>query len=255
MVGQSKIIEWVDNNIDSFPHFIVLLAPKYYGKRTMAKHIAHELSAIYSKCETNVGTVREVIDSSYKSSTKVMYCFEDADNMSLQAKNAMLKITEEPPENAYFCMTVCNSNSLLDTVKSRAQVFNFQPYTYEEIGKYQNVCDCPGEVELLEKYGVEDFTDYVKLVVDNIAEVEPANAFKSSIKLNLNGNAGYDLMMFFKMFIAECEVRITKNAMKYANGISVTSKYLQEISKTGANKRQLYDMWVFDIRHIWMESD
>ncbi|MBL1680403.1 hypothetical protein ELD14_28950, partial [Klebsiella pneumoniae] len=80
--------------------------------------------------------VREVIDNSYSCYTKTMYCLSNADNMRSQAKNAMLKITEEPPENAYFCITAIDESSLLDTIKSRAQVLRMNEYLPSEISEY-----------------------------------------------------------------------------------------------------------------------
>jgi hypothetical protein len=272
MIGQTNILEWVDKNIDSFPHFIVLVGEKGSGKRTLTKQISHIIGATYAECEIKTDSVREVIDTAYSVTTKVMYCFADADNMKAQAKNAMLKITEEPPENAYFCLTVTDSSSLLDTIKSRAYVLNMQSYTRLEIEEYYNsniehydnlleledilgLCDTPYEVDILCEYG-SDFIDYVELVVDNIAEVEPANAFKSSSKLALKTDEGYDLKLFWKCFIHVCLHRMNHEHMKetlhYANGIVATTPYLNKVSKLGVNKTQLYDKWVFEIRKSWL---
>lgn len=270
MIGQRDTIRWVDNNIETFPHFIVLIGSSGCGKKTLAKHIANKISCVYSECSVSVDTVREVIDSSYQSQTKVMYCFADADNMRLQAKNAMLKVTEEPPENAYFCLTITDSSFMLDTIKSRAYVINMQSYDTKDIEQYSNetfdnpnieldtlLCKVPGEVNMLEEYGPQDFYDYVALVVDNIAEVESANAFKSSAKLALKSDNGYDLKLFFRCFVQVCLDRMsskeTEDIIKYADGILATTKYLNKAGKLGGNKQQLYDMWVLEIRQVWSE--
>lgn len=271
MIGQKNILKWVDNNVNSFPHFIVLVGSRGSGKRTLCKTIAHKISSTYTECEIAVDAVREVIDTSYGSHTKVMYCFADADNMRPQAKNAMLKITEEPPENAYFCLTVCDSGTLLDTIKSRAYIINIEEYISSDIGEYsvdkynsaykgtlnyfKTFCTTPGEVDLLQSYEPKDFVNYVELVVDNIAQVEPANAFKSSSKLSLGKEDGYDLLLFFKTFIKICEMRIEKNPVYYAKGILATEKYLKFVERQGVNRKQLYDSWVFEIRNVWIESE
>ena len=187
----------------------------------VAKYIASELSLVYSECEIRTEAVREVIDSAYNSTTNVFYCFANADVMKVQAKNAMLKITEEPPENAYFCLTLCDDSTLLDTIRSRANVIYLDGYTKDELKEYYymgtygnksecdlfcSICDTPGEIDMLTQYGVE-FYDYVKLVADNIAEVEPANAFKSSSKLALKNENGYDLKLFWKVFVYICSTQ------------------------------------------------
>ena len=271
MIGQKNILNWVDNNIDSFPHFIVLVGSSGSGKRTLSKTIANKISCVYTECEIRVDAVREVIDSSYNSQTKVMYCFADADNMKPQAKNAMLKITEEPPENAYFCLTVQDSSSLLDTIKSRAYVFNMQEYKTNELSEYYyrsapsgnkeecnlfcTICSTPGEIDKLTEYG-KDFYEYVQLVVDNISKVEPANAFKSANKLALRTEDGYDLRLFFKTFTKICLDNLSPDKLDeveyWCDGIKVTTNALNKVNKMGVNKQQLYDSWVFNIREVWI---
>lgn len=275
MIGQTKILDWVDKNINSFPHFIVLVGSSGCGKKTLAREIAHKLSLVYAECEIKVDTVREVIDTAYQSNTDVMYCFADADNMRPQAKNAMLKITEEPPQRAYFCMTVSDDSSLLDTIKSRAYVFYMDSYDKEDLLWYYkedkthydnyleesdvlDICDTPHEIDMICNYDKE-FIDFVTLVIDNIAEVEPANAFKSSNKLALKNEDGYDLALFWKCFIQICLKRLKESENNkigyYCNGMLVTSKYLNKVNKLGVNKTQLYDSWVFEIRNVWLESN
>lgn len=276
MIGQGKILKWVDNNIDTFPHFIILVGPNGCGKRSLSKVIANKLSLVYTECEIRAEAVREVIDTSYQSHTKVLYCFADADNMKAAAKNAMLKITEEPPQDAYFCLTVCDDSSLLDTIRSRAYVLTMQEYSIDEIFHYywtldntpylthgnpndaeivSQICSTPGEVNKILSYGVEDFYEYVKLVVDNIAYVEPANAFKSSNKLAIKTDDGYDLGLFFKCFVWVCIDRLNTNNLEevihYCKGVIVTTTILNEVGRMGINKQQLYDKWVFNIRKEW----
>ena len=281
MIGQNNILSWVNDNVDNFPHFIVLIGSSGCGKRTLSKVIANKLSCVYAECSVTVDAVREVIDSSYQSKTRVLYCFADADNMRPQAKNAMLKITEEPPENAYFCLTVTDSSSLLDTIKSRAMVFNMEAYTEREIAEYaidkynsseynpaakddlpiiKQLCGTPGEVNMLVSYEPRAFMDYVQLVFENIAEVEPANAFKSSNKLALKNDEGYDLALFLKGFTYFCIKAISPDddldkTHRLCEGIIVTTKALNKVGKLGVNKQQLYDKWVFEIREKWLESN
>jgi len=260
MIGQKHIREFIDLNVDKLPHFIVLIGDKGGGKRTLAKYIAEKLGATYSEVGIKVDDVREVVDTSSLSATKVLYCFADADNMRPEAKNAMLKITEEAPDNAYFVLTVVNEKSLLDTIKSRAFVFKMETYTTEELEEYIKfksypegnslmLASTPYDIDMLYLYGAE-FFDYVHLVLDNIAEVEPANAFKSSSKLNIKNEEGYDLVLFLKTirFFLLNEMFKAEDKTKYANAMLVTSKHIGKLSEMSANKQQVYDSWVFKIR-------
>jgi len=269
IIGQKKILDYINTSLSQFPSFTILVAPQGSGKRILAHYIADRLGAEYAPCGVKVDEVREVIETAMTVQTKVVYCFEDADNMRNEAKNSMLKITEEPPKNAYFIMTVENDGNILDTIKSRAVVLHLEPYTRDEISQYLDsgkfissdydkdlVCDIattPRQAELLFAYG-EDFIDYVNLVIDNIAEVEPANAFKSSKMLSFKKEDvdKYDLVLFWSMFNALCLRRITEDPLRYAHGISVTSPFIYKATRMGVNLGQLYDSWVFKIREAWL---
>ena len=268
IVGQVPIIDYIYSCGNNLPHFIVLIGAKGSGKRTLAYTIAHIQGCVYSEVDTKVDTVRSVIESAYTSATKVLYCFADADTMRAEAKNAMLKITEEPPENAYFVLTVQDDSTLLDTIKSRADVIRMFPYTREQLRDYIEmqqvvpehadiekltyVCNTPGDVDILMSYNIQEFYDYVKLVYDNISTVEPANAFKSSSKLAIKDDEGYDLRLFWLMFVyIACEDVLHNNKPNGA-GVLVTTQYLNKLQKVGINKQQLYDSWVFDIREAWL---
>lgn len=268
MIGQTKILDYIDKHVDTLSHFIILVAPEGCGKRTIAKYIAEKQGATYAPCGVKVDEIRDMINTANTVTEKVLYCIENADTMSLMAKNALLKVTEEPPKNAYIVMTVKNDSSILGTIKSRGTVFNLEPYTPNEIKEfaktlhndcstefYRQVCNIattPGDVGLLFKYG-QEFIDYVNLVIDNIAEVEPANAFKSSKMLAFkNEDDKYNVTLFWNTFNELLVNRMTKDPLKYARGVEVTSPYISRSMKVGTNLQQLYDSWVFKIREAWL---
>ena len=71
----------------------------------------------------------------YSSPYKV-YIMEDADKMTVQAQNALLKTLEEPPEYAVILLLTSNMNALLPTVLSRCVVLNMKPVSDRLIKKY-----------------------------------------------------------------------------------------------------------------------
>ena len=220
MIGQKKLMQELYDIIDTnnFPRFSILYGAKGSGKRLLTSYIAKRLkTANYIVLEdVKIDTIRDIITQAYKMTELTLYVIPDADGMSVAAKNAMLKVTEEPPNKAYFIMTLCDINAMLDTIRSRAQVFQMEDYTPDEIEQYRtehydktdkdifrNICTTPGEVDTLAKYDVQEFYDYVKLVVDNIAAVQLSNAFKITSKVALKENdEGYNLELFWKAFMA-----------------------------------------------------
>jgi len=71
----------------------------------------------------------------YSSPYKI-YIIPDADKMTEQAQNALLKTIEEPPEYAIIMLLTNNMESLLPTIMSRCVTLNLKPVKAELIEKY-----------------------------------------------------------------------------------------------------------------------
>lgn len=74
----------------------------------------------------HVDAIREIRSDAYIKPNEAphkVYLLLQADGMTEQAQNALLKILEEPPEQVMFVLTCLSSASLLSTVRSRSQVF------------------------------------------------------------------------------------------------------------------------------------
>lgn len=283
MIGQENLIKQFQNLVDDktvlFPRFIILVGNKGSGKKLLAntlhKMIVDSLSYndVVNKCvleDTKVDTIRSMIADAQKAIEPVLYIIPDADTMSTTAKNAMLKITEEPPQNAWFVITLENENNTLATIRSRGQMYRLEPYSPETIVQYAkdkfgisdvtemeiiaDICETPGEVDVLYKTGIIPLYDYVNLVVDNIAECNGSNAFKIANKIALkNEEDKFDLKLFWKTFMKICSDKLrSENDIKYADGIKVTSEYLQQLNITGINKSATFDTWLLSIREKWL---
>ncbi len=61
---------------------------------------------------------------------------KDADSLSLEASNALLKTLEEPRKNVIIILITTNLESLPKTIVSRSQVINFRPVKSEVIYDY-----------------------------------------------------------------------------------------------------------------------
>ena len=83
-----------------------------------------------------------------------VYVLLEAQTMSEQAQNALLKILEEPPENVLFLLTVPSASALLATVRSRSQLLALEApqQAHADAALVNAVVDglcAPGECELL----------------------------------------------------------------------------------------------------------
>lgn len=269
MVGQKDILNNVDYWIktDTVPRFMIVSGVKGSGKATLAKEIARRMRAYLVECELSVDAVREAVKNCYKCAGTTVYLFRDADKMSTAAKNAMLKITEEPPRQAHFIVTVQNGENMLETLRSRATNIQMAPYSADELDLFyhdythkqnhliREVCDVPGIMLEMEKIDAEELIDFCNTIVDNIQQVTGVNAFKivQRIKLKEDGQ-GHDPELFFhcmKYALLQRALEDDKavdDALKYARMLNTTCKYHQEFNITGVKKDATLDMWVLEMR-------
>ena len=71
-------------------------------------------------------------------SNKKVYIINDADLMTEEAQNCLLKTLEEPPEFVTIILIGSNENRFLSTIKSRCTIIKFQNIENKEIKKYLN---------------------------------------------------------------------------------------------------------------------
>lgn len=280
MIGQIDLINHINNLIaNGFPRFCVITGNKGQGKKTIASYIAAQLH--YPKVVTGIkiDELRDIIELAYKQSEPIVYIIPDADKMSIGAKNSLLKVIEEPPNNAYFIMTLQTIDNTLPTIRSRCQELKMQNYSENELISFINlinpdmpnsdravildICQNHYEIQLLNKYGVTDFYNYTCKVVDNIYKVQSANSFKLAEKLNLKDDTDkYDLHLFLRTFKTICMDRLLDlvdiddniEFRNYARSIDTTSDVIRDLSINGINKQSLIDTWILDIRKIWRDS-
>lgn len=69
-------------------------------------------------------------------SEKKVYIIDNADCMTVEAQNCLLKTLEEPPEFATIILIGSNENSFLTTIKSRCMIIHFQSLKNEEIKNF-----------------------------------------------------------------------------------------------------------------------
>ena len=77
---------------------------------------------------------------------------QNAEDMTFQAQNSLLKILEEPPQNTYFILTSSHPDQLLPTVISRCRPVKLIPWDKEYI---QKVLECEGADPVKSKKAAE----------------------------------------------------------------------------------------------------
>ena len=76
---------------------------------------------------------------------KKVYIINDAETMTTQAQNSLLKTLEEPPEHAVIILITSNEHKMLNTIKSRVVKIYFNELEQKDI-----------ELILKKEYGIEN---------------------------------------------------------------------------------------------------
>ena len=271
MIGQRCVQQQIKSEIEnrSLARFIILVGDTGSGRKTLAKEIAKLTDAEYVVVEKGVDAVREVIEQSYTVSSNILYVL-NGDTMSPSAKSSLLKVTEEPPNKVRFVLTVNSIEQTLNTLTSRARVFRMDNYTDADIAyfagtedvRFPEYCTNKYEVDLLKNYDIDEFDKFVKTVVENIAEVSGANAFKMEERIAFkNEEDKYDMKIFLQAFRTVCMSKIRTSEQyydraTYINWIDITSEILKKYkSIANISKQALFDEWIFNIRGAVKRAD
>lgn len=98
-------------------------------------YVSHEKPNTISVDDIRAQVNNDVAIKPYSSKYKV-YIINEAEKMTPQAQNAILKTLEEPPAYAVILLLVSNMNSLLPTILSRCVTLNMKPVRDELIRKF-----------------------------------------------------------------------------------------------------------------------
>lgn len=270
IVGQRKLIKSIDRLIDTnnFSRYSIIQGAFGSGKKVISAYIAKKLNAMFIPCNISVDSVRDVIALSYELTEPTVYMWADADKMSINAKNAVLKVTEEPPQNAYFIMTTTNTNRLLSTLISRGRVFNIQPYSHEDLKEYilnkydnisnntlsivSNISQTPYDVQTLMSTDINKMNNIVNVLCDGIGINSLANELKVAtfLKVKDDETEKFDAILFMRacMFrYMEMMINSSEDVLIYSKLIELTSSYISEMLSKSLNKVATLDNWIIDM--------
>lgn len=268
--GQKELLSDINTLIDKnkFPHFAILVGGVGFGKKLLADYISMRLGANFVPCGIKAEEVRDVIYNSYTVAEKTLYMFFDCDDMSVTSKNALLKVTEEPPNDSYFIMTVQDLSSVLDTIISRATVFYMNPYSVNDIDEYikkngfdfddktrsivRQICTCPNDVRIASSTDIKAVYDTADKFIQYIGAVNLANELKISQSLDIkkDDNEKINTVMFMRCILLCCSQMISQDGVisddikVFHSIIKETSKSLIEFQTKGSNRQSVIDNWI-----------
>ncbi|MBB6479178.1 hypothetical protein [Spirochaeta isovalerica] len=81
---------------------------------------------------TPINHIRKISAWAHRAGERKVVILENADYMQEGARNALLKILEEPPANLHFILLTTRIGAILPTIKSRVRAYGFSGRTEEQ---------------------------------------------------------------------------------------------------------------------------
>ena len=178
--------------------------------------VTHEKPNTISVDDVRTQINNDIMIKPYGAKYKI-YIIPDADMLSVQAQNALLKTIEEPPEYAVIFLLTENADSLLATIRSRCVIL-----------KLKNIKD-----KLIRKYLMEqmELPDYRADICTSFAQ----------------GNMGRAIMLATSEHFNEIKEE-TIQILKYINEMDLT-ELMQAIKRLEGYKIKITDC--LDLIMVW----
>lgn len=191
-------------------------------------------------------------------SNKKVYIIDDADLMTKEAQNCLLKTLEEPPEFAVIILIGSNENAFLPTIKSRCMILHFNRLSDSEIKSYlqkqyneldvtQSMLDIAGgsigrAINLKDKQ--EDYSE-VEEIINNLDKKDLIDIVQASEILYKSKEDINDILDYINIIL----LKMAKENYLYTNCIKIVENTKKRLAQN-AN----YDMSIDDMLFkMWEE--
>ena len=242
-------------------YFISQLIESYIKKKVVSEKINHHLSLLKNNSHPNFIIIKKEIDEKTKKlknfiiidqirkinqfsiETSVIenipkfILIDSADDMNINASNALLKILEEPKLNTYFFLISHQPSSLLPTIKSRCLKINLSNHNYDNFSSIIKISNpdideetkkflydiTNGSPGLINEYEFDEILNIFGRLINLIVDKDPfSESNNDTIKfLSALDNEKLKVFISFIKFIL-----ITINKIKL--GINITKNYLSK---------------------------
>ena len=180
IVGNAKVKEYLTTTMKTgnVSHSYMFVGKSGIGKRLFAREFAQNVMSTssdkkiinldsttdFSEIEAEGNTIKiaqvrdiqsRIVEKPTIYSRKI-YIINDADLMTEESQNCLLKTLEEPPEYAMIILIVSNESKMLETIKSRCVIIKFNSLSENEINNYlikcgkESLVKMPETIKLLE---------------------------------------------------------------------------------------------------------
>ncbi|GAA0728799.1 DNA polymerase III subunit delta' [Clostridium malenominatum] len=190
------------------------------------------------------GVIEEINNKPFEGDKKVIIIY-NAELMTAQAQNSFLKTLEEPPKGVFMIMLCEETENILDTIKSRCQIYKLNHLSKEEMHKF-----------LTEKYS--DLSEDEVNMISIISDCVPGKAeeyIKNSTLKEVRDNVLYILANLRNrdLDILKFEENFTKHKGMWKETLTWFLSYIRDVmiyKETGKNSLIINIDKIEDIKRL-----
>lgn len=252
MVGQERIQSKLNSyTLSSFPQTSLIVGQFGCGKHTLVNEIAKKFNVDIIDMTNNISL--ESINQTYTRALPTIYLI-DASKLNERQQNIILKFLEEPIKGSYIILLSEGKESLLETILNRCVLFEFEPYTKEQLSCFikndiENKdlilmsCNTPGQIMSLNNKTLKDVDELCNNIINKIHLATFQNTLSISTKFNYKDEYDkIDLNVFFTLLSIKLRDAFVKtNESKYVTMYQVLNTYLRMLKDTRLNKEHLIE--------------
>ena len=197
---------------------------------------------------------KEVSEKPIISNNKVCI-INDADLMTVEAQNCLLKTLEEPPAYMTIILVGTNESNFLPTIKSRCTIMYFERIKDEEIKEYlednlKGEIIAPNIIEIADgsigkAINIKDKAEtYEKInkIIENLEKYDIIQILKNSEDIYKLKEEIFEILEYINVLL----IKKAKENYKYANCIEIIEETKKRI-KANSNYNMCIDYMLFGI--------
>lgn len=261
-IGQSNNLEII-NNWKEVPPFVIIQGDEHTGKNYFVLYLCKQFNLKYVKIENKVSDIRSLIEIMIPGSG-ILYHLDNFHTASLAAKNALLKITEEPIPGNYIVIT---GGPQLKTLESRARKILMEPFSNKDLKDYmrpyfpeedvQNALieagiNSPAKINYYKAYEpISRLIGYAYDVSERITCIYPDMIFEVMSKFENRYDEIDSFLLFLNILINLIENKVVgKRYYPYDKILEILISGKQELVRQPTLKRKLlaykifYQLWI-----------
>lgn len=192
---------------------------------------------IESEGTIKIEQIRKMQEKVYEkplNSNKKIYIIDNAENMTKEAQNCLLKTLEEPPEYIVIILITANESNLLNTIKSRCMKISFNKIEdnilksfLEDNFEFQNI-----NMSLLKTFEGSigkaiktkennDLYNELEKILNNIDKQNLVNILNNTEEIKKNKDKIQEILNYFNIYFIEKSKEDRNSSYKYLNSIKI----------------------------------